>query len=66
MEALLATLAVLIVVVLALVLLSRTWVRSSKFGGYRATHEPDGLERGAQVPEDVDVRWYWGDGKPES
>ena len=42
MEALLATLALLIVVALALVLLSRTWVRSSKFGGYRATHEPDG------------------------
>ena len=63
-EALLATVALLIVVVLALVLLSRTWVRSSRLGGYRATHGPDGLERGPQVPEDDDARWHWGDGKP--
>jgi hypothetical protein len=65
MEGLLTTLAVLVVIGLALVLLSRTWVRSSRLGGYRATHRPDGRESDAQVPEDDDVHWNWGDDKPE-
>ena len=41
MEAVLATVALLSLLVLALVMLSRTWVRSSRLGGYRATHGTD-------------------------
>ena len=64
MDALLTTVALLIVMVLALVLLSRAWVRSSRVGGYRASHRPDGIEDGAQVPEDDDARWQWDDDRP--
>ena len=64
MDALLATVALLIVMVLALVLLSRAWVRSSRVGGYRAAHRADGIEEGAQVPEDDDARWQWDDDRP--
>ena len=49
MDALLTTVALLIVMVLALVLLSRAWVRSSRVGGYRASHRADGIEDGAQA-----------------
>ena len=66
MEALLTTGALLIVMVLALVLLSRAWVRSSRLGGYRATHRPDGMEQGPQVPEDDDAPWHWDDGGKRS
>ena len=64
MDALLTTVALLIVMVLALVLLSRAWVRSSRVGGYRATHRADGIEDGPQVPEDDDARWQWDDDHP--
>ena len=66
MEAWLTTGALLIVMVVALVLLSRAWVRSSRLGGYRATHRPDGMEQGPQVPEDDDARWHWDDGGKRS
>ena len=65
MEAVLATVALLSVLVLALVLLSRTWVRSSRLGGYRATHATDEPEQGPQVPEDDDARWHWRDDAPK-
>jgi hypothetical protein len=58
-----ATVALLLVIALALVLLSRAWVRSSILGGYGTAHRSDGLEQGPQVPEDDDVRWHWGDRK---
>ncbi len=64
MDALLTTVALLIVIVVALVLLSRAWVRSSRVGGYRASHRADGIEYGAQVPEDDDARWHWDDDHP--
>lgn len=66
MEAWLTTVALLVVVVVALVILSRTWVRSSRLGGYRVTHGQDGVEQGARVPEDDDARWHWGGGSPEA
>ena len=69
MEAVLATVALLSLLVLALVMLSRTWVRSSRLGGYRATHgtdeRTDEPEQGPQVPEDDDARWHWRDGTPK-
>jgi hypothetical protein len=65
MQALLATVGLLIGIWLALVLLSRAWVRSSRLGGYRATHRTDGLEPGPRVPEDDDVHWKWKGDKRE-
>ncbi len=59
MQALLATVGLLIVIGLALVLLSRAWVRSSRLGGYGTTHRPDGRDSGPRVPEDDDVHWKW-------
>ena len=72
MEAVLATLAVVLLMVGALTLLARSWPRSSRLGGYRAWTRggsPDrpaqDQERGDAVREDDDVRWHWGapDGK---
>ncbi len=66
MEAVLATVALLFVVGLVLVLLSRAWVRSSRLGGYHASQGPDALESPPRVPqEDDDVRWKWGEDKPK-
>lgn len=66
MEAVLATVAMLLIIALALVLLSRAWVRSSRLGGYRASQGPAGRESGPRVPqEDDDVHWKWGDDKPK-
>jgi len=59
MEALLATVGLLFVIGLALVLLSRAWIRSSRLGGYGVSQRPDGLEPGPRVPEDDDVHWKW-------
>lgn len=67
MESLLFTAALVAVMLLALVLLAKGWVRSSRIGGYRATHGPDGVEAGPPVREDDDVRWDWGGGgKPKA
>ena len=66
MQAVLATLALLGVIGLALVLLTRGWVRSSRLGGYGVAHGPEGRKSATGVPqEDDDVRWHWGDEKPE-
>ncbi len=66
MEAVLATVALLFVIGLALVLLSRAWVRSSRLGGYRASQGPDGRESAPGVQqEDDDVHWKWGEDKPK-
>jgi hypothetical protein len=66
MEAVLATLAVVLLMIGALALLARSWPRSSHLGGYRAwTHagSPDrpaqAQERGDIAREDDDVRWHW-------
>jgi hypothetical protein len=70
MEALLLTLGVVLLMVGTLVLLSRTWPRSSRLGGFRAGrgagHEAGhgtegGSDPGAAVPEDDDARWHWPD-----
>jgi hypothetical protein len=67
MDAWLATLAVVGLMVLALVLLGRTWPRSSRAGGYRAGrgagHTP-GTDAAAEppAPEDDDVHWNWHEG----
>ena len=67
MESLLFTAALVVVMVLALALLAKAWVRSSSIGGYRTDHTPDGIETGPAVAEDDDVHWDWGSGgKPES
>ena len=69
MEALLLTAAVVGAMVLALVLLGRTWPRSSRAGGFRAgkgagRDAPDpGVAGGAR--EDDDVHWSWPDGHDE-
>ncbi len=67
MEDVLFTAGLVAVMVLALALLAKGWVRSSKIGGYRATHGVDGAEEGPGVREDDDVHWDWGGGgKPPS
>ena len=60
-ESILLAGVLLLVIVLALVVLARSWVRSSRVGGYRMTHGPDGVEDGPKVPEDDDTRWHWPD-----
>lgn len=64
MDAWLATLAVVGLMVLALVLLARTWPRSSRGGGYRAGRgagHAAGSDAAAEppAPEDDDVHWSW-------
>lgn len=67
MEALLATLLVLLLMGAALLVLARGWPRSSRLGGYRArTHGDDGgpgspadQEQGKADREDDDARWKW-------
>lgn len=66
MEAVLATIALLFVIGLSLVLLSRAWVRSSRLGGYRVSPGSEGREGVPRAPEeDDDVHWRWGDDHPE-
>ena len=69
MDALLMTAAVIGLMVGALVLLGRTWPRSSRLGGYRAGrgagHEAGGKgDADAAVPEDDDAHWRWSDKDP--
>ena len=63
-ELILLTGVLLLVIGLVLLPLARSWVRSSRVGGYRTTHGPDGVEHGPKVPEDDDTRWHWPDAKP--
>jgi hypothetical protein len=69
MDALLMTAALIGLMILALVVLGRTWPRSSRLGGYRAGrgagHETGG-DPGADagVPEDDDAHWRWTDPGP--
>ena len=66
MQAVFATLGLLGVIGLALVLLARGWVRSSRLGGYVVAHGPEGRTTATGVPqEDDDVRWHWGGDEPE-
>jgi hypothetical protein len=63
MEALAATLAVVLLMVGALALMARTWPRSSRLGGYRARGK-DGSSATDEMPgdarrEDDDARWNW-------
>ena len=63
MEALAATLAVIIGMVAALALVAKTWPRTSRLGGYRARnkHDPTAQdqERGGADREDDDAHWNW-------
>jgi hypothetical protein len=65
-EAVLMTGGALVVIVLAFVLLSRAWVRSSKAGGYRTTGWSDGSQPGPRPPEDDEARWHWDDPSPRA
>jgi hypothetical protein len=63
MEALAATLAVVLLMVGALALMARTWPRSSRLGGYRARAK-DGSAATDETPgvagrEDDDAHWNW-------
>ena len=60
------TAAVIGLMVGALVLLARTWPRSSRLGGYRAgrgagREAGDGRDADAGVPEDDEAPWRWSD-----
>ena len=61
MEGLALTLLLVIGMIAAIVLLGRSWPRSSRLGGYRAKRDggdptvPDE----APVREDDDARWNW-------
>ena len=65
MDALLLTAALIGLMIGALVLLGRTWPRSSRLGGYRAGrgagHEAGSGDADADsgVPEDDDAHWRW-------
>ena len=66
MEALLLTLGVILLMVGTLVLLARTWPRSSRLGGFRAgrgagREAEGGSDTDATVPEDDDAHWRWSD-----
>ena len=63
MEALVATLAVVLLMIGALALVAKTWPRSSRLGGYRA-REQDGSTATDETPrdtqrEDDDAHWNW-------
>jgi hypothetical protein len=65
MEALLATVLLLLIMGAALLLLARGWPRSSRLGGYRARTQgrdaPTAAdeEAGRANREDDDVHWHW-------
>ncbi len=66
MEAVLATFAIVLLMIGALALLARSWPRSSRLGGYRAwtragasDRPAQAQERGESAREDDDVRWHW-------
>ncbi len=66
MEALLMTVGLIIVMVAALVLLGRTWPRSSRRTGFRVSRQdgsdPAAPESQRPAPEDDEVHWRWRDG----
>jgi hypothetical protein len=72
MDALLMTAALVGLMIAALVLLGRTWPRSSRLGGYRAGrgagHDtgggPDAGAPEVGAPEDDDAHWRWTDPGP--
>lgn len=73
MEAILITAALLVLMGTAVVLLGRTWPRSSRLGGYRARTRggPAGSpardqEQGLAIREDDDARWRWDDGRDDA
>lgn len=65
-----APIALIALMLLALVLLAKTWPRSSHAGGYGATRDGAGgpsLGTGPTVREDDDAHWNWradGEEKP--
>ncbi len=61
MEALLATAGLLVVVLLALTVLARTWPRSSHLGGYHVEHPGSDGESGPKVREEYEADWNWRD-----
>ena len=72
MEAILITAALLVLMATAVILLGRTWPRSSRLGGYRARTRdgsvattPRDDERGEVPREDDDARWRWDDGRDD-
>jgi len=74
-EALVATVALLVLIAAALAILGRSWPSSSRRGGFRtwvrggsgdgASNDGGSLdeERGEAEREDDDARWHWDDRK---
>jgi hypothetical protein len=62
-EALAATLVLILVMAIAIALLGRSWPRSSRLGGYRlrGRDEPSAAdqERTGSGREDDDTNWKW-------
>ena len=68
MEAILETLAMVLLMLGALFLLARSWPRSSRRTGYRTwmrdasrDTQSEAQERGEANREDDDVHWHWPD-----
>ena len=61
MEGALLTVVLVLAMVAAIVLLGRTWPRSSRIGGYRARRDGGASTAPVEPPvrEDDDVRWDW-------
>jgi hypothetical protein len=74
-EALLTTVAALVVMILALIVLARSWPHSSRRTGYRISGQDpvdgpsplDDAPPGETQPldEDDDVHWHWPDGRQD-
>ncbi len=58
-EALLTTVAAVVVISLGLLLLARLWPHSSRRTGYRISGQDRAGDEAPSVPEDDDARWRW-------
>jgi hypothetical protein len=64
MEGLVFTLVVVALMVVAIVVLGRSWPRSSRIGGYRAKRDGGAPAASGEPPvrEDDDAGWNWAAG----
>lgn len=64
MEALLTTVALGVLIVAILIVLARSWPRSSQLGGYHVAGGAGQADE-PQVREDDEAHWHWEDREPD-